>query len=40
MKIDQRHYDKKPSTLGENLLVYGLSAVFLGLMLLEILVMH
>ena len=36
MKIDQRHYDKKPSTLGENLLVYGLSAVFLGLMLLEI----
>ena len=36
MKIDQRHYDKKPSTLGENLLVYGLTAVFLGLMLLEI----
>ncbi|HPY40482.1 MAG TPA: site-2 protease family protein [Thiolinea sp.] len=36
MKIDQRHYDKKPSTTGENLLVYGLSAVFLGLMLLEI----
>lgn len=36
MKIDQRHYDKKPSTTGENLLVYGLSALFLGLMLLEI----
>jgi len=36
MKIDQRHYDKKPSTTGENLLVYGLIAVFLGLMLLEI----
>lgn len=36
MKIDQRHYDKKPSTLGENLFIYGLTAVFLGLMLLEI----
>lgn len=36
MKLDQRHYDKKPTTLAENLLVYGLSAVFLGLMVLEI----
>jgi hypothetical protein len=36
MKIDQRHYDKKPSTPAENLMVYGLSAVFLGLMALEI----
>lgn len=36
MKIDQRDYDKKPTTLADNLLVYGLSIVFLGLMLLEI----
>lgn len=36
MKIDQRHYDKKPSTLGERLFIYGLTAVFLSLMLLEI----
>ena len=36
MKIDQRHYDKKPTTLADGLLVYGLSAVFLGLMVLEI----
>lgn len=36
MKIDQRHYDKKPTTLGENLFMYGLTVLFLGLMLLEI----
>lgn len=36
MKIDQRHYDNKPLTLADNLLVYGLSTVFLGLILLEI----
>ncbi|TXH68238.1 MAG: hypothetical protein E6Q83_14185 [Thiothrix sp.] len=36
MKIDQRHYDKKPNSLGESWLVYGLTALFLGLMLLEI----
>ena len=36
MKIDQRHYDKKPTTKSETLILYGLSAVFLGLMMLEI----
>lgn len=36
MKIDQRHYDKNPSSLGEGLFIYGLTALFLGLMLLEI----
>jgi hypothetical protein len=36
MKIDQRHYDNRPLTLADKLLVYSLTTIFLGLMLLEI----
>ena len=36
MKIDQRHYDNQPLTSADKVLVYGLSAVFLGLIILEI----
>ena len=36
MKIDQRHYDRQPLTSADKVLVYGLSAVFLGLIALEI----